>query len=483
MVTRTYINKICTIVKDSPLNSGINPVAELHYGDGLYSRMLLQFDVDGIKKNIEDKTFANKEKLHHYLHLTNAGSIDFTELHCGRPSDISNGMVKRATSFDLIFFLVPMEWDGGKGFDMVRDKFTVKDDYLKFHNQLPNLVSEDGCNWFKPRNGYKWNEEGVYSNETLSVEYDNFASTNGSKIIFCRQHFDIGNENIHIDITDLVNKYINEEIPNYGIGIAFTPLLEETRDEYERYCSFFTHKTNSFFEPYVESVYEDYISDDRGTFTINKNNRLFLYCNIGNLTRNLDEIPRCMIDGREYDVKQFGKGIYYVEVFGDKSFFKARTMHYDTWFNLKYDGVDFDDVEMEFVVYPQQSFFNFGNSIKETTHLSSTLYGIKQDERINRGDIRKVGVIARKNYTSNKAVLSDEMYYRVYVMDGEREIDVIKWENVNRTVTENFFSIDTSMLIPQRYHIDIKYKYNMEEITEKKALSFIIVNNLSNKYN
>lgn len=56
---------------------------------------------------IEDKTFANVEKLHHYLHLINAGSIDFTELHCDKFSDISNNMVRRATSFDLIFFLIP----------------------------------------------------------------------------------------------------------------------------------------------------------------------------------------------------------------------------------------------------------------------------------------------------------------------------------------------------------------------------------------
>ena len=190
-----------------------------------------------------------------------------------------------------------------------------------------------------------------------------------------------------------------------------------------------------------------------------------------------------MSEGREYEVKQFGKGIYYVEVFGDKSLFQPRTMHYDTWFNLKYDGAEFDDVDMDFVVYHSQSFFNFGNTIKETTHYYPSVYGIKEDEKINRGDIRKVGILARKNYTANKASLSDEIYYRLYVMDGEREIDVIRWENANRTVTENFFSIDTSMLIPQRYFIDIKIKYNMEEIIEKKALSFIIVNNLSNKYN
>jgi len=483
MVTRTYIDKICTIVKDSELNSGINPVAELHYGNGIYSRMLLKFNVDGIKDKIEDKTFANTEKLRHYLHMTNAGSIDFTELHCGKASDVSYGMVKRATSFDLIFFLVPMEWDGGKGFDMVRDKFTVNGTYIKFHNKLPNLVSTDGCNWFKPRNGYQWKEEGVYSNETLSREYEKFGSDEGSDIILYRQHFDIGNENIHIDITDLVNKYISGELKNYGIGVAFSPMTEISDEEYERYCSFFTHKTNSFFEPYVESVYCDFISDDRGCFALNKNNRLYLYCNVGSSTKNLDELPICTIDGKQYEVKQFGKGIYYAEVFGDKNVFNQRTMYYDLWTNLKYDGIELDDVEMEFVVHSAKSFFNFGNTLDENVHFTSSVYGIKQDEHINRGDIRKVGIYARQNYTKNTVMVVDDMYYRLYVMDGNRELDIISWENVNKTVKENFFTIDTSMLIPQRYYIDIKYKYNMEDITEKKVLSFIISNELGNKYN
>ena len=469
-------------MKDSKLNSGINPVAELHYGHGIYSRILMQFDVEGIRSKINDKTFANTEKLHHYLRLTNAGSIDFTELHCGKLSDVSNGMVKRAASFDLIFFLIPMEWDGGKGFDMVRDKFTDKGDYLQFHNKLPNLVSEDGCNWFQPRNGYKWNEEGVYSLDTLTAEYNKFSSDLGSDIVLYRQHFDIGNENINIEITDLVNKYLSGEIKNYGIGVAFSPMLEESIDKYERYCSFFTHKTNTFFEPFVESVYEDCISDDRGSFTLNKNNKLYLYCNIDGETRNLDEMPTCMINGRPYDVKQFGKGIYYVDVFGDKGFFRPRTMYYDVWSNLKYDGVEFEDVELDFVVYHQQHLFNFGSTLKETNHFTSSIYGIKQDERIKRGDLRKVGVTARQNYTTNKTSLLGNIYYRLYVMDGERELDIIKWEQINKTCTENFFSIDTSMLIPQRYYIDVKYKYNMEEISERKVLSFVITDDLNNKY-
>ena len=43
MLYRTYIDKFNTIVENSELNIGINPVAELNYGK-LITRMLLHFD-------------------------------------------------------------------------------------------------------------------------------------------------------------------------------------------------------------------------------------------------------------------------------------------------------------------------------------------------------------------------------------------------------------------------------------------------------
>lgn len=481
MLTRTYLDKVVTIVKDSKLNSGLNPVAELHYGKGEYSRILIHFDHNEIKSKIEDKTFANVDKLHHYLHITNAGSIDFTDLHCCKLSEISDNKVVRAASFDLIFFLLPQKFDMGKGFDMINTKFTLNHGRLK--NGVPNLTSEDGCNWYQARNGYNWKEEGVYSNDTLSKEYDNFSSENGSPIIFARQHFDIGNEDVMIDITNLMNQYINGELENNGIGIAFTPMTEITLMEQEQYCGLLTNKTNTFFEPHVVTVYDDFISDDRGSFTINKKNKLYLYCNIGGIATNLDELPVCTIDNINYEVKQYGKGIYYAEVLGDRNTFNPNQMYYDVWSNIKVNGVKFDDVEMDFVVHPISNYFNFGNTLDENIKFSPVIYGIKENEKIHRGDIRKVTLISRQNYSSNKCNVVDEAYYRLYIMDGTRPYDVISWTPINKTVKENFFVIDTKMLIPQRYYIDIKYKYNMEEICENNVLSFDITDDINNRYN
>ena len=138
MITRTYFNKINTIIKYSEYNNGINPVAEMIYGKSL-TRILLHFDINHIKENIEDKTFADVEKIHHYLKLTNAGFVDFKNLHRKQLSKIDGTDKVRTSSFDLLFFLIPQEWDGGKGYDNAE---TLPNDlYItKFDNQAYNQL-------------------------------------------------------------------------------------------------------------------------------------------------------------------------------------------------------------------------------------------------------------------------------------------------------------------------------------------------------
>ena len=54
------------------------------------------------------------------------------------------------------------------------------------------------------------------------------------------------------------------------------------------------------------------------------------------------------------------------------------------------------------------------------------------------------------------------------------------FENANKAFTENYFLLDTSMLHPQRYHVDVKMKYNMEMIIHHDVMSFEIIHNLNN---
>lgn len=489
MVTKTYISKFNTIISGSRLNTSLNPISELVYGrDNVISRALIYFDHNKVKELMDNGMMVDMLKMKHILHITNAGSLDFTQLHQCETSSINDNKKIRATSFDLIFFLIPKEWDRGKGFDYSMNYLNVG-----YYSPTPidpqRLVSTDGCNWFQRMNCLPWDEEGIYTNEHLSSEYDKF-SCGEESIVIGRQHFDVGNENIELDITETFNKFLKGELKNYGIGIAYSPMYEIAESEYENYLALLTDKTNTFFEPYVETRYDDAIMDDRANFVLNKNNRLYLYCNIGDTLEDLDENPTVTIKDSDDEIifdslesiKQ-QRGVYYIELNLSKNDFKADTMLYDTWGGISYQGNKLDDVELDFTLKATSNFFNIGNSLDATNiSFSPTISGIKEKEQIKRGDLRKLIVSAKPNYTYNTTQLIDNMEIRLYVKDGKSEIDVISWDKVNKAFTENFYMIDTDILIPQRYYVDIKITYGMNSIVHHDVLSFDIVNDIGNKY-
>ena len=207
-----------------------------------------------------------------------------------------------------------------------------------------------------------------------------------------------------------------------------------------------------------------------------------MYCNINGKLENLDEMPTCYIQEKEYEVKQFSKGIYYIELNVSRSDFKPNTMLFDVWGNIVYQGVKYDDIELDFVLKSNSIFFNVGSSIENNNKLVPTVYGIKENEKIQRGDVRKLVIKPIVEYGKNVSELVDNMEIRLYIKDGNRELDIISFDKVNKTFNENFYQIDTNMLIPNRYYIDIKFKYNLEMITHHNVLSFEITDNLNNKY-
>ena len=488
MVYKTYISKFNTIISNSKLNTGINPISELVYGhNNIVSRALLYFDHSQVKKLMDDGIMPNMSKMKHVLHITNAGSIDFTQLHQKQTSSINDNTKVRATSFDIIFFLIPKPWDRGKGFDYSRNYLNV-DFYSKTVVDPKRLISTDGSNWFQRMNGLPWDEEGIYTNDTLSKEYDKF-SANEDSIIICRQHFDVGNENISIDITDTFNKFLTGELENCGIAMAYSPLLEVSDSEYENYIGFLTDKTNTFFEPFVETRYSDVILDDRSNFVLNKDNKLYLYCTIGDTLQDLDNNPTVTIKNGEDEVimelesQKHTRGIYYVDLKLSKADFEVDTMLYDTWSNISYQGTKLDDVELDFVLKDTPNFFNIGNSLSVTnTTFTPSISGIKEKEQIKRGDIRKMIITAKPSYTVNTTQLVDNIDIRLYVRDGTREIDVIEWDSINKAFSENFYILDTNILIPQRYYVDVRITYGMNSIIHHDVLSFDIVDDLNNKY-
>ena len=536
MIRHFFLDKTNTIVEYSFQNVGLNPVMAVGYGESKM-RGLLHFDLTKIKELIDDKTFANVDKLRFTLKMTNCFSVD------GVPYDnrflLSPGVVmNRASSFDLMLFKLPSAFDAGRGFDYTddlyirnrynysecasnwyfakkcvpwkyeKDKFDLEDNTLNvkktryFNRHKMDEIYEDivaaaekydihGSNWDKVQQDLiKIVEEnslnskslngGVYDFEFLCDEFEKYKNGEES-IIVGTQHFDHGDETLSIDVTDYILESLETGI-NDGLCLAFTPEYESIGYEGVYYVGFFTNNTNTFFHPYIETVYDEYIMDDRESFTVGNKNSLCLYVSDEGVPTNLDEIPTCEVNGKEYEVKQVTKGVYCAVIDDFETEPEGGYVYYDKWSNIVLNGVENDDVELEFATKPKTDKLVIGSDNYLKSGLTPSIYGVDDDERLHIGEIREVTVDFRVKYTTDKKVLSTKSEYRLYTIDGSREIDIIPYTKIEKTFLGNFFMIYTEDLIPGSYFVDIKMNNGRENKYYKKILRFSVVSDVTERY-
>ena len=464
MVFRTFLDKCNTIVKGSNDNFGLNPILMLHYG-GLVSRILIHFDIEELKNRIGE----NVDNFSHKLLFTNCGSLDTNNFNSPINSFSNSGIRERATSFDIIAFEVPVNWDNGIGFDSLTDYW--------FGSKA--CLDTNGSNWYQATNGLIWDNEGIYTSNELSKEYTKFGNGEES-IIISRQHFDYGNENLELDITNYINDLLKGNKVNKGICLAFSPLLEDSFSENTQYVGFFGKSTNTFFHPCLESRSDIYINDNRFDFQIGKENNLYFFLENDGDVIKLDKLPTCTINDKTYPVCEIYNGYYYAKVNLNKNDIEPDSVIYDVWSNIVVDGNILDDVENSFVAYSPNKFINVGRK-KNKKEYEPQLQGISDYEKINRGEIRNIDVFLREKFTVSSYELVSNMEYQIYVLDGTKQIDVIKWDKVNKMENFNTFILDTNNLIPNTYYIDIKCKLGNEIKIYKKCLEFTVVSNKTNE--
>lgn len=472
MIRHFFLDKTNTIFENSYQNVGLNPILTISYGKGLM-RGLIHFNIDEIKSLIEDKTFVSMEKLHFYLKMTNCFSIGggYNELM---------GSKKRASSFDLMLFKLPCNFDMGNGYEYAND----------FWVSNGKSLSTDGSNWFFSKAHTPWfkygeeynkedDEGGIYKKEFLKNEYESFKN-NEDSIIIATQHFDYGNENLCMDITNYVLTLLNGNEDNNGLCLAFTPEYENLNTEKSNFVSFFTDNTNTYFHPFVEVIYDDYILDKRNCFINSKCEKLFLYVNENNSPCNLDELPVCSIEDIEVPVKQFSKGIYYAEVSKNNIKLDEGRIYYDKWSNLKINNNILEDLEMEFFVNEKTHKINIGGRTNNK-NLHPLVYGINNNETIRQGEVREIVVDIKEKYSNETIFLHENIHYILYVKDGNNIINIIE-SPIEMCDNYNFFNIFTSDLIPNEYFIDIIIRTGTEKKIFKEVLRFNIINDVTERY-
>jgi len=493
----SYINKNNTITSNSYVNTARNPVLELNFGasDFIvpnygYTRYIFDLDLDLLRGNIASGVISTgcTTGMTHTLKMINTSSFDNELLN----TFMTNSR-RRATSFDLILFRIPKTsgdtgdpqlWDEGVGFDY--NYFNLNKNSA-YGGQTPltyvdeRAFSTRPSNWYQTTTIDNWSQPGIYNNKNEGLV--NFSGLT----IIATQHFELGNENINMDMTEEINGILNGTITGVtGWGIAYVPDVENITGLTDSYSvAFFSKYTQTFYQPYLLTNYDDLIQDDRNVFLKNQTNKLFLYVYQNGDLVNLDSDPFVRIEDRNGSVVTgMGslttclrtKGVYEVVVPNGFSGYPTPCTFYDVWSGLTINGQSIPNVTNQFILQQYNAGIQIGSKSKEPQKYGFDFYGILQNEKILNTDIRKVGVIIKKEYTSNQPLNKIKAYYRVYVKEGQTEVQVQDWTQVNKTPNEYYFIFDTRDKIPNEYYVDIKVNTSGQKDTYKRQLTFNVVN-------
>jgi hypothetical protein len=250
-------------------------------------RILIQFPISEIVSDRAAGIIPNSGEVSFILNLYNAPHNQTT------PRDLSLSVLPISSS-----------WEEGTGLDMDSYKDVTR--------------NGEGSNWINSAENTPWLREGGDYLDSPTFT----------------QQFPIGNENLKIDITSLVENWVGGTIDNYGVGIHLTSSQESyfsnssgvdvgsqlfnpsgaTESYYTK--KFFGRGSEFFFKkPTIEAVWDSSIKDDRGNFyasssllpTEENERTIYLYNAIGGRLR---DIPGATTLGvRVYDASSGGSQI------------------------------------------------------------------------------------------------------------------------------------------------------------------------------
>lgn len=448
---RSYFEKNNTIIRDTRTNTAKNPTTEIFYGSG-FSKYIFKVDFTDLISKVNNGDYVLTSGTTHTLRLTNTIFGDETFLGAERGTGR-----QRAVSFKLILFKIPENWDEGVGFDYENVDFIAGD---KTYDVRPS-------NWYSRTSESGWTINGIYStnpNIIREIEFDN------------------GDEDIDVDITDYVNEIISGGA-NYGLGLTFPVIYESITSGTDQSVAFFTKYTQTFFEPFVETSFDDVIHDDRSNMVTDDNQFLYLFVTNGSNFYDLDSLPTVDILDRsmvvipglnDLSTTKVRKGIYKVDVSISGTLCPVKSFFFDRWKGLTINGVTIPDVTQKFILNPFISSLTLGSNPTDTKKYAIQVSGIKQNEKLLRGENKKIVVNFRTISASNMNYTFDNVYYRMYIKEGHTNVIVHDWTLLDKS-NENFFFLNTEFYIPREYYIEFKAKINSEDLFYKEDIKFEIV--------
>ena len=203
------------------------------------SRILVKFPIDDIVADRDDKVIPDSGKVNFVLKLYNA-------VH---PFTLPE-------NFTVEVSRVTLDWDEGHGLDM--EEYS---DAGANGNHVDNQFGGTGASWNVASTGVDWTSAGGdFDNTTYGYTFE----------------FDEGDEDLELDITDMVEDWVDSTNDNYGIMVRLVENHEDGSEERSYYTKKFFARGSQYFykRPIIEAQWDSSETDNRNNFYAVSNLRL-----------------------------------------------------------------------------------------------------------------------------------------------------------------------------------------------------------------
>jgi hypothetical protein len=452
-IHRSYFEKQATLINNNPTNNSRNPVAEICFGGGnsVYnkknSRYIFKVDLSSLESKISKKEIDINQFQSHKLHLKNVINLA-SNLIAGDFLDN-----KRASGVEVVLYELPEEFTEGTGYE-----------YLYNTNfSTPVNAALNAPNWEYRANNIKWKEKGSFIK---------------SPAIIGRQILVMGNEDLSFDVTHYINCVLRDGKPNNGFGIAFAPEIEKTVDDTQYCITFFSKYTNTYFEPFLETEYNQVLNENRARFYLDELNELCLVAN-----KDIDFVEQVDIYDMNDDLVKSFTGDDIIKVRNN-----AYKVNLEVSSDIYPDSVNFRDVwfysvngrnksHVQTFTLAERDLFDDNSSLQGKEFWFS-FSGIKQNDVISAKAGNKIISVNTKRLYNSSIILQpdlDGLEYRIYTTQGKEQLEVVPYTRVDKSSNNYSFMVDFSWFIPHHYCMELRIKQNNTEYKSNQVINFRVV--------
>lgn len=389
-----------------------------------YSRALIQFDLSELSQSIAEGTIPSSS-VQYNLRLKNANHAQTVPY-----------------SYDIKVFPLSQSFDEGRGLAM-------EDEDLK---------DQGFANWAQATRTQNW---GVPGGSYISEPN-----------LTASQHFDFGTEDLNVDISNIVQSWIDGTIENHGLILKYEDSQETGSSDLYVKKFFSRHALAAERPPKIECLWEKVLQDDRSELAYNATGSLFYYRFAGGSPNHISSpIYVDILNSSSVAVQTLTSSVVENGVYQISGVFLTP----DTETEI-YRDVWFTDAEQLFTgtIAPV---YATGSQFLEDCPISIGLPDMKssysEDERVCINVFAKMKdyrpAIATIANTAPDPLLLKEAFYQIENAENEEVIipfstGSVQFSKLSYDANGNYFDLWTKALPKGLYKIKILANYNNNEI-------------------